>query len=156
MIEVTPVELDMIFKVFISLILGMLIGIERRGGSYGPGFRTFALVCIGSTLFTVFSIHGFGADGQADNGRLAANIVVGIGFLGAGIIFRPGDRIVGATTAASVWLCAAIGIGVGLGYYLVSGLATLISMVILSKGRPIQLAKEHIQCTLPESNGPSL
>jgi putative Mg2+ transporter-C (MgtC) family protein len=133
----------MVVKVLISALFGLLIGVERRGGSTGPGMRTFVLICMGSTLFTVISVSGF--PGQQEPSRLAAQIVTGIGFLGAGVIWRQKEEAVrGITTAASIWVAAAVGIAVGVGYYSVAFLVSLVTMIVLSRGHPIQVAKENL------------
>src|SRR5271154_5080290 len=102
-------EVDLL-KLFISLIIGSVIGAEREYRSKSAGFRTIILITLGSTLFTIFSIQ-IGSPNSPD--RIASNIVQGIGFLGAGIIFREGSRVNGITTAATIWIAAALGMGVG-------------------------------------------
>ncbi|TLU99078.1 MgtC/SapB family protein [Dyadobacter luticola] len=122
-----------IYKLLLSFALGAIIGTEREYRSKSAGLRTMILIAVGSTLFTILSIKI-----SSDAGRIAANIVTGIGFIGAGIIFRENNRVVGITTAAIVWVTAAVGMGIGAGFYEVS-LATFfvagLSMVILA---PIQ------------------
>jgi len=124
-----------------ALILGGLVGLEREIGNHSAGFRTHILVCMGSALITLLSIYGFSAfvyepNVRTDPARLTAQIVSGIGFLGAGTIMRTGANVSGLTTAASLWVVAAIGIGVGAGFYFAAGLATilvLISLFLLNK-----------------------
>ncbi|MCF0064832.1 MgtC/SapB family protein [Dyadobacter chenwenxiniae] len=122
-----------IYKLLISFFLGAVIGTEREYRSKSAGLRTMILIAVGSTLFTIISIKI-----SSDAGRIAANIVTGIGFIGAGIIFRENNRVVGITTAAIVWVTAAVGMGIGAGFYEVT-IATFIisglSLVILA---PIQ------------------
>ncbi|MCF2486886.1 MgtC/SapB family protein [Dyadobacter sp. CY347] len=122
-----------IYKLLASFLLGAVIGTEREYRSKSAGLRTMILIAVGSTLFTILSIKI-----SADAGRIAANILTGIGFIGAGIIFRENNRVVGITTAAIVWVTAAVGMGIGAGFYGVT-IATFIisglSLVILS---PIQ------------------
>src|SRR3954447_25938140 len=110
-----------IVKLLISFVLGVVIGTEREYRSKSAGLRTLILIAVGSTLFTIISIKT-----GPDAGRIAANIVTGIGFLGAGIIFREDNRVVGLTTAAIVWVTAALGMGIGAGLYAI----TLSSFVI--------------------------
>ena len=122
-----------IYKLLASFLLGAVIGMEREYRSKSAGLRTMILIAVGSTLFTILSIKI-----SADAGRIAANILTGIGFIGAGIIFRENNRVVGITTAAIVWVTAAIGMGIGAGFYGVT-IATFVisglSLVILA---PIQ------------------
>lgn len=120
-------EIDLL-KLFISLIIGGIIGAEREYRSKSAGFRTIILITLGSTLFTIFSIQ-IGSPGSPD--RIASNIVQGIGFLGAGIIFREGSRVNGITTAATIWVAAALGMGVGGGYFMVSGIAAALVLLVL-------------------------
>jgi putative Mg2+ transporter-C (MgtC) family protein len=127
-----PVWNEMLLQLLYVIIVGGLIGAEREYRSKSAGFRTMILICLGSYLFTIFSI----ALGHADTDRIAANIVTGIGFLGAGVIFRSGDRINGITTAASIWIVAALGMGIADGFYKLVGVATLIvlaSLLLLTK-----------------------
>lgn len=121
---------DIIIRVALSLALGGLIGLERQLRDQPAGFRTHTLVCVGSTVFTLASIHGFDAivSGSSvatsvDPSRVAAQIVVGIGFLGAGAIIRHGASVRGLTTAASLWTVAALGLATGLGWYALAGIA---------------------------------
>src|SRR5271154_6213828 len=123
--ELTYIDL---IKVLVSLIIGSVIGAEREYRSKSAGFRTIILISLGSTLFTIFSLQ-IGAHDSPD--RIASNIVQGIGFLGAGIIFREGIRVNGITTAATIWTAAALGMGVGGGYFLVSGIAGALVLLVL-------------------------
>ncbi|GAB2570907.1 MgtC/SapB family protein [Spirosoma areae] len=101
-----------IIRLSIALVIGGLIGAEREYHGKAAGFRTMIMICVGSTLFTMVSAR----IGNSDD-RIAANIVNGIGFLGAGIIFRDDNRIKGLTTAATVWAVSALGMCVGSGHY---------------------------------------
>jgi putative Mg2+ transporter-C (MgtC) family protein len=97
---------------------------------------------MGSALFTVLSVVGF--PNNSEPARVAAQIVTGIGFIGAGVIWRQkGDIIHGITTAAAIWVSAAIGLAVGLGWYLLAFTTTIVVMVILARGHPVRTAKEH-------------
>ena len=118
----------LIAKLILAVILGGAIGIERELRSKSAGFRTLILVCLGATLFTIFSIY-IGKGSTPD--RIASNVVVGIGFLGAGVIFRSSSKVNGITTAASMWLCAALGIGIGCGQFTASVLGCLLVIAIL-------------------------
>ena len=101
----------MILQIIYSIILGMFIGMEREQCGKVVGYRTVSLITLGSTLFTLMSPEIFGGD----NSRVIAQIVSGMGFLGAGVIFKNGDNITGLTTAATLWAAAAIGCLVGVG-----------------------------------------
>lgn len=114
--------------IFISVILGLLIGAEREYQNKSAGLRTFILVCFGSCLFTILSIK----IGVQDPDRLAANIITGIGFLGAGVIFKGDNKIDGITTATTIWGTASIGMAVGSGYVYLSLLGTVLVLLVLS------------------------
>lgn len=117
-----------LIKVGMAVIVGGLIGAEREYQDKAAGFRTIILITLGSTLFTIFSLSmdpGFTAT------RIAANIVTGIGFLGAGAIVRDGGRIAGLTTAATIWLSAALGMGIGAGELIFVMVATIITLLVL-------------------------
>jgi putative Mg2+ transporter-C (MgtC) family protein len=116
-----------ITKLLISLLIGSIVGAEREYRSKSAGFRTLILVCVGSTLFTIFSIR----IGVGNPDRIAANIITGIGFLGAGAIFRGETGVSGLTTATMIWMSAALGMGVGAGEYVICCVATAVIIVIL-------------------------
>ncbi len=120
-----------VLRLGLSLVLGGLIGWQRESADKPAGFRTHILVCVGAALFTLISAVGFFGTG-ADPARVASNIVVGIGFLGAGTIWRTGATVQGLTTAASLWTVAAIGTAVGVGYYTAAILATIIVAAVLT------------------------
>lgn len=106
----------MITKIFLALVLGGALGMERQYHDKPAGFATNCLICLGAMLFTILSLVMGAAGG--DPGRIAAQIVTGVGFIGAGSILRDGNKISGLTTAANVWIVAAIGMAVGYGEYL--------------------------------------
>lgn len=108
--------IEMITKIFLALVLGGALGMERQYHDKPAGFATNCLICLGAMLFTILS-SVMGAAG-GDPGRIAAQIVTGVGFIGAGSILRDGNKISGLTTAANVWIVAAIGMAVGYGEYL--------------------------------------
>ncbi|HHW09536.1 MAG TPA: MgtC/SapB family protein [Firmicutes bacterium] len=115
---------EIVLRLFTAVVLGGLVGLERESHGRPAGFRTHILVCLGSSLIMILSIYGFASLSAADGGfrtydpgRLAAQIVSGIGFLGAGTILKEGATIRGLTTAASLWVIAAIGMAVGAGAY---------------------------------------
>ncbi|NLT35390.1 MAG: MgtC/SapB family protein [Gaiellales bacterium] len=129
---------DLIIRIAVSVVLGGLIGLERELRDQPAGLRTHLLVCLGSTVFTLTSIHGF--DGliassplplTSDPARIAAQVVVGVGFLGAGAIIRQGVSVHGLTTAASLWTMAALGMVVGLGWFVLAAIVTLAVAVSL-------------------------
>jgi putative Mg2+ transporter-C (MgtC) family protein len=123
-------QLLILGRLALSAILGAFIGLERELRGYPAGVRTVALVAVGSALFTEVSR----ITGTED--RIAAGIVTGIGFLGAGLIFREGYTVRGITTAATVWSAAAIGMAVGRELYLVAGLGSLLVFALL-EARPV-------------------
>ncbi len=119
---------EMIIRLFVAALLGGLIGLEREYRSKVAGLRTHLLVAIGSALFMLLSRYGF--EGQADPSRVAAQIVSGIGFIGAGaIIMDRRHSVHGLTTAAGIWVSAGIGMTVAAGMYALAGVATLLSLV---------------------------
>lgn len=125
-------DYDFIFdnsvKLIVSLVLGALIGAEREYKGRNIGFRTIILITLGSTLFTILSFI-LGKD--TDPARIASNIVTGVGFLGAGAIFRDGASVRGMTTASLIWISAAIGMACGIAQYEFAVLVTFTTLVIL-------------------------
>ena len=124
-------QLDLALRLTVGLVLGAIIGFERELHRQPAGFRTHSLVSLGAALFTVVSAFGFSGD-LADPTRIAAQIVSGIGFIGAGTILQYRGHIRGLTTAASLWSVAAIGTAAGAGLYVVAVVGTLLILVILS------------------------
>lgn len=120
--------LDDVVRIVLAVLAGGLIGSEREYREKAAGFRTIILITLGATLFTIFSIK---IGGISNPDRIAANIVTGIGFLGAGAILRGEFGVTGVTTAATIWLAAAVGMGVGGGYYTETGVALLVIMAVL-------------------------
>ena len=121
------IGLNEIIRLVFALIVGGLIGIERELRYKAAGLRTMMLICVGSTLFTMFSIR---LGGPNDPVRIAAQIVSGVGFLGAGVIMHLRGEVRGITTAASIWAAAALGIGIGAGYLLFVGIATALLIFV--------------------------
>jgi putative Mg2+ transporter-C (MgtC) family protein len=119
---------DDFIKILASTVVGTLIGLEREYRGKSAGLRTFALISVGSTIFTILS-EKMGVSTSPD--RIAANIVTGIGFLGAGIIYKMEDRVKGLTTATIIWVTAALGMAIGDGHILLSFLGTIVVYVIL-------------------------
>jgi putative Mg2+ transporter-C (MgtC) family protein len=132
MIDLT-LQLDLSLRLVLAAILGALIGGEREIHGHPAGIRTHMLVALGSGLFTVLSIHGFGQGPGVpiDPTRIAAQIVSGIGFLGAGAILKDGIVIRGLTTAASLWATAAVGMAAGAGEYVIGGVGAGIVLISL-------------------------
>ncbi len=132
--QFTPViELDMIIRLLVAATVGGAIGYERERAEKPAGLRTNLLVCVGAALFTILSMN-FG--GVSDPSRIAAAVVIGVGFLGAGTIFRAGERTIGLTTAATVWVVAAIGLAFGAGYYPVGLFASILVYIALRLPHP--------------------
>ena len=123
-------SMEYILRIFVAMILGMLIGNERKNRMKSAGMRTHALVALGSALMMVVSKYGFGDTVQGDGARLAAQVVSGVGFLGAGMIFVRHNLVSGLTTAAGVWTTAGIGLTIGSGMYFV-GIFSALMMVIM-------------------------
>ena len=131
------VEVEMILRLLLAAALGAIIGYQREKVGKSAGLRTHTLICVGAALFTIGSLYGFGA--AADPARVAAGIVAGIGFLGAGAIIRRGEGVVeGLTTAATIWAVAAVGLAAGAGLYLVSAVTTVVILIILFLPHPIR------------------
>lgn len=123
-------EVEMVLRLLLATALGAIVGFQRERAGKQIGLRTHILICVGAALFTVASIYGFGATGEA--ARIAAGVVVGVGFLGAGAIIRSGEGIVaGLTSAATIWAVAGIGLAAGAGLYLISAVATAIVLSVL-------------------------
>ncbi len=146
------VQLDLAVRLVIAAALGAVVGAEREIHGHPAGIRTHMLVALGSALFTVMSIHGFSGVGgntaPVDPTRIAAQIVSGIGFLGAGAILKDGVIIRGLTTAASLWATSAVGLAAGAGEHL---LAVVGGVIILTSLWPINALAERLHGTdLPE------
>ena len=122
-----PTPNDLLIRLLLVLLVGGIIGAEREFRSKSAGFRTMILICLGSFLFTTFSIHIT----ESSPDRIASNIVTGIGFLGAGVIFKSDNRINGITTAATIWAVAALGMGIADGAYAVVLVSTGLIMASL-------------------------
>ena len=138
--------LDITLRLVAAMVLGGSIGIEREFRSKDAGFRTHFLVALGSALFTVVSQYGFGID-LKDSSRVAAQVVSGIGFLGAGTIIFQKNMVRGLTTAAGLWVTAAIGLACGTGLYLIAAITTTLVLVGLEALHTFipQLGKAAVQ-----------
>lgn len=133
-------QFDLLVRLLLAAVLGAAIGLEREVHDHPAGMRTHLLVSVGAATFTVLSIFAFVAPG-ADPGRIAAQIVSGIGFLGAGAILKYGATVRGLTTAASLWAVAAVGMAAGSGAWIVALIATIIVVVSLW---PLHLVEERL------------
>ena len=154
---------EVLLRLFVAAALGGAIGLERELRERQAGLRTHLVVSVGAALFTLVSAYGFsGFDGKGDPTRIAAQIVSGIGFLGAGAIIRQGLSVRGLTTAASLWLVASIGMASGAGYWDGALIATLgalltlgplrvISFRILSRYRP---QRDRLLVEVPAGGSP--
>lgn len=125
---------EIIFKLALACILGAMIGLERESLNRPAGLRTYTLVCVGSALAMIVSIDIYMQYYQtvnADPGRIAAQVISGIGFLGAGTIMREGASVRGLTTAAGLWVVACIGLAVGAGLYIPAVATTILILFVL-------------------------
>jgi putative Mg2+ transporter-C (MgtC) family protein len=138
---------ELLARMALAILLGSLIGIERERGERAAGLRTHALVCLGSTVFMLVSAYGLASIAgsttpsgtfRADPFRIAAQVVSGIGFLGAGMIFFRREIVRGLTTAAGLWVVAALGLAIGAGMYVLSIGATVGALVVLAAFRPLE------------------
>jgi putative Mg2+ transporter-C (MgtC) family protein len=136
---------EMLIRLVAAAALGSLIGFERERLLWAAGIRTHMLVCVGSCLIMIVSQYGFSnvltqQNVVLDPSRIAAQVVSGIGFLGAGAILARGEIVKGLTTAASIWTVAAVGLAVGGGLYLAASASTLIILIILAGIKPLEEA----------------
>jgi putative Mg2+ transporter-C (MgtC) family protein len=136
----TPLDLELMVRVLLSFVLGGVLGFERERTGRPAGLRTHMLVCAGSVCFTIAGVYGFAGPetSMRDPSRVAAQIVAGVGFLGAGTIFRTPSTVRGLTTAASIWLVAAIGMLVGAGMYMLAIISTILGYITLEWLKPPQ------------------
>jgi len=132
------------FKLLLAILLGGIIGIERERMGKPAGSRTYALIALASTLFTVLSVEGFGTMANSDPSRIASQILVGLGFIGAGIIIfhRQNEQIEGLTTAAALWATAAIGMAIGINWYFEAVFASILIFLILFIVRKVEFNKK--------------
>lgn len=138
-------NVETIERLLAAALLGSLIGFERERLLWAAGIRTHMVVCVGACLFMIVSAFGFATSltqehVSLDPSRVAAQVVSGIGFLGAGAILARGEIVRGLTTAASIWTVAAIGLAVGGGLYFAAGVSTAIILVILAGVKPLEEA----------------
>jgi putative Mg2+ transporter-C (MgtC) family protein len=121
------IDFEVVIRLLISFSIGTVIGMEREYHSKAAGLRTMIMICLGSTVFTEISI----SLGNESPDRIASNIITGIGFLGAGVIFKDGLSISGITTATAIWICAALGMAVGAGEYFIALTGSVIVLLVL-------------------------
>src|ERR1700744_3273871 len=138
-------NVEMLLRLLTAAALGSLIGFERERLLWAAGIRTHMLVCVGSCLIMIVSQYGFTnilteKNVVLDPSRIAAQVVLGIGFLGAGAILARGEVVKGLTTAASIWTVAAVGLAVGGGLYLAASASTVIILIILAGIKPLEEA----------------
>ena len=127
--------LDDILPILFSVMVGGIIGIEREYQLKSAGLRTMILVTLGACIFTMLS-QNLGGSGSPD--RIAANIITGIGFVGAGVIFKEENRVSGLTTAVTIWICAALGMTIGAGYYQEATVGSVVVFLLLIMFKYIQ------------------
>ena len=151
-----PNLVDLMVRLLVALVLGAIIGLERERQERAAGLRTVTMVALGSCLFTVVGAFGFS---QTDPSRVAAQIVTGIGFLGAGTIFLRKDLVRGLTTAATIWATAAIGMAAGTARYFEAAFTTLLILAVLMVLKPVErrfFKRPHeaqISLVMPRTNG---
>ncbi len=128
MLDILSILSEDVIKLLAAVVIGSLLGAEREYHDKAAGLRTLILICVGSTLFTIFSV---GIARDMDPGRVAAQIVTGIGFLGTGVILHERGRVRGLTTASTIWFTAALGIGIGIGQGVFAFIATVLALFVL-------------------------
>ncbi|MBQ8476783.1 MgtC/SapB family protein [bacterium] len=154
------VDLIIIFRILLAILLAFIPGMERELTGKFAGLRTHILVCVGACVFTILSLYGFqfsihaqGVMVQDDPARIAAQVITGIGFIGAGTVMRHGSNVSGITTAATLWVCAAIGMSCGCGQYVTAIVASFATLMVLISIRALEknfLAKRKISRTIYE------
>lgn len=137
--KIDAFEFHELLLLLYAVVVGLVIGAQREYHSKSAGLRTLMLVCVGSCVFTLLSIHIT----TSTSDRIASNIVQGIGFLGAGAIFRDNDRINGLTTACTIWVVAALGMAIGAGYVWLALCATLVVLFVLQGLIYVEKRIEH-------------
>ncbi len=162
MIDISSIhtELVILFRIFLAIVLAFIPGMERELTGKFAGLRTHILVCVGACVFTILSLYGFqfsthtqGVIVQDDPARIAAQVITGIGFIGAGTVMRHGSNVSGITTAATLWVCAAIGMSCGCGQYVTAIIASCATMIVLISIRALEkniLEKRKVSYTVYE------
>jgi putative Mg2+ transporter-C (MgtC) family protein len=136
---------ELLVKLGTSLLIGILIGGEREYRNKSAGLRTIILICLGSTIFTIISMK---VSHETEIGRIASNIITGIGFLGAGAIMRDGLSVSGLTTASTIWVSAALGMAVGFGEFELAIYATITALIVLVIFNYFQRGFDRLRKTL--------
>lgn len=143
----TTTPLQLMIRLLLAAALGAVIGIEREYRQKAAGLRTNILIALGSALFTTISLEMVPAG--VDPSRVAAQIVTGVGFLGGGAILRSGRSIHGMTTAATIWVNAAVGMAVGAGFFAMAAVATAITLAALALLLPVEAYLERRAASAP-------
>jgi putative Mg2+ transporter-C (MgtC) family protein len=140
-------DIQLVIKLSLAALLGGLFGVERDFHGHEAGLRTNMMIAISSCLFTILSIEAFPllpeTGGFRDTARVAAQIVVGVGFLGAGAVIQARDRVRGLTTAATIWLVAAVGMAIGTGAYIAGIFTTIFALAVLVLLAPLSKRLER-------------
>ena len=155
---VTGAELELFGKVLVAGLLGFIVGLERELMGSAAGDRTFSLVAIGSALFTTLSFDVFGAASGNDPGRVAANVLTGVGFLGGGMILKDGGAVRGLTTAAGIWAVAAVGMAVAVDRYLLAVLTSGLIMLVFAAEQVYSVKRKRASgpaSARPEASAPA-
>ena len=141
----TSTDLVILFRIILAALLAFIPGMERELTGKFAGLRTHILVCTGACVFTILSIYGFNMNEttdavltQNDPARISAQVITGIGFIGAGTVMRHGSNVSGITTAATLWVCAAIGMSCGCGEYFAAIVASVLTLVVLISIRRLE------------------
>jgi putative Mg2+ transporter-C (MgtC) family protein len=152
--QLFPMELgDMLFRLGLAVVLGGLLGLEREVSRQDAGLRTHLLVTLGSCVFSLVSITAAFGDASSDGTRIASNVVVGIGFLGAGTIMQQHGSVRGLTTAAGIWVAAAIGMATAFGNFWLAASATVLAVILLTGLRLVERRFLAPRLTRPAVNG---
>ncbi len=154
------VDLIILFRIILASVLAFIPGMERELTGKFAGLRTHLLVCTGACVFTILSIYGFNMNEvngivatQNDPARISAQVITGIGFIGAGTVMRHGSNVSGITTAATLWMCAAIGMSCGCGEYftaIVASIATLVILIVIRRLEKNFISKRKVFYTIYE------
>jgi putative Mg2+ transporter-C (MgtC) family protein len=143
-IRMPPSELELVLRLVIAAVLGAALGVEREVFQKTAGLRTHTLVAAGAALFTIAGAYAFEGS-EVDPTRVAAQIVTGIGFIGAGAMIRTGFTVSGITTAATLWFAAALGLATGFGMYLFASVALAVALAIMIGFAPIRSRIHRVQ-----------
>src|SRR3989338_6857257 len=147
-----PETIQMIYQLTLAAFFVMLVGFEREYRGKPAGLRTYMLVAVGAALFTIMSVESSLGAPYFDPSRIASQVVVGIGFIGGGLILLKGDRIEGLTTAAGLCATAAIGMSTGFGFYILAIYVTILTLFVLLILRPLENYIHHGSFTRRDEN----